>query len=80
MTATPQNLTPAQLVQRWNGAVSIGTLSNWRAQGKGPAYLKFGRSVRYPLRAVELWERQNMHLVGANDNGSALAGTEPNRG
>lgn len=59
-------LTPQELVQRWNGAVTTGTLANWRNQGKGPAYTKFGSRVRYKLEAVEAYEAKNM--IGANDN------------
>lgn len=59
-------LTPQELVQRWNSAVTTGTLANWRNKGKGPAYTKFGSRVRYPLEKVEAWEMQNMQ--GANDN------------
>lgn len=39
-------LTPQELVLRWNGAVTTGTLANWRNKGKGPAYTKFGSRVR----------------------------------
>lgn len=59
-------LTPQELVQRWNGAVTTGTLANWRNKGKGPAYTKFGSRVRYKLNSVELYEKSNM--IGANDN------------
>lgn len=59
-------LTPHQLTLRWNGAVTTGTLANWRSQGKGPGFSKFGSRVRYPLSKVEAWEAKN--LVGANDN------------
>lgn len=27
--------------------VSVQTLRNWRSMGRGPAYYKFGRAVRY---------------------------------
>lgn len=59
-------LTPQELVQRWNGAVTTGTLANWRNQGKGPAYTKFGSRVRYKLESVEAYEAKNM--IWANDN------------
>lgn len=67
MAQTASNyLTPQELVQRWNGAVTTGTLANWRNKGKGPAYTKFGSRVRYNLDAVVSYEEQN--LIGANDN------------
>ena len=59
-------LTPQELVQRWNGAVTTGTLANWRNKGKGPAYTKFGSRVRYSVTSVEAYEAKNM--IGANDN------------
>ena len=56
-------LTPASLVERWGGAVTLGTLSNWRVQGRGPRFfrpsgLRTGR-VLYRLEDVEAWEREN---------------------
>lgn len=64
--ATEEFLTPEQVVTRWNSAVTVGTLANWRSKKKGPAFQKFGSKVRYPLAAVEAFERAN--FVGANDN------------
>ncbi|AWM87340.1 AlpA family transcriptional regulator [Microvirga sp. 17 mud 1-3] len=60
------NLTPAEVVARWGAAVTVGTLANWRAQGKGPPFIKFGSRVRYPIRQLEQWE--SAHLRAANDN------------
>jgi hypothetical protein len=45
-TRTGQFLSPPDVVERWNGAVTTGTLANWRAQGRGPSYQKFGTKVR----------------------------------
>lgn len=56
---TSDYLTPSQLVARWGKAVTTGTLSNWRSQGKGPAYVKPGRSVRSTLAAVTEYEAGN---------------------
>ena len=33
--------------------VAVQTLRNWRHQGRGPAYLKIGRSVRYQLEDLK---------------------------
>ena len=58
-------LTPEQLSQRWS--VAIGTLTNWRTAGKGPAWVKLGTgkrgAVRYPMAAILEWERT--HQKGA---------------
>jgi hypothetical protein len=73
----PRFLTPAQLVERWEGAVTTGTLANWRSQEppRGPSFQKFGSRVRYPIEAVEKYERANnrksfedIMLEGMNDN------------
>ena len=59
-------LTPGDLVSRWGGAIGRGTLANWRAQGRGPDFVKLGGRVLYPLERVEAFEAQSTR--GANDN------------
>ena len=68
MGQAAEYLTPAELSKRWGGAVTTGTLANWRSKGRGPSFQKFGSKVRYPLVRVVEWETANLHLVGANDN------------
>lgn len=68
MGQNAEYLTPSELSKRWGGAVTKGTLANWRSKRKGPPFVKFGHSVRYRVDQVIGWEEQNMHLVGANDN------------
>jgi len=58
-------LTPQELVQRWNGAVTTGTLANWRNKGRGPDYTKFGSRVRYSLAKVKKFEEKN-NMVAAH--------------
>ena len=65
-------LTTDELATRWKGAVTAGTLVNWRSRGRGPAFVKLGSRVRYPLAMVLEWEAANLHLAGSNDN-NALA-------
>lgn len=70
-------LTPKQLLERWKDAqgeapVVAGTLANWRSrtnQGTptGPAFVKFGAAVRYPVESVEAYERANFSGQAAND-------------
>jgi len=50
------NLLPKEAAERLR--LSIGTLANWRVQGGGPKYIKFGRKVLYPLRELEAFEQQ----------------------
>lgn len=64
--AIPKFLTPAEVSARWNGAVSVGTLANWRSHKTGPAYQKFGTRVRYPVDRLVIWEAANLHA--SNDN------------
>jgi len=66
--AEKKYLTPREVVERWNGAVVLQTLANWRNKGRGPAYVKFGSRVRYPVARIEEFERENEHLRAANDN------------
>lgn len=68
-----QFLTGEELAARWK--INKQTLNNWRHRRntgkpgqKGPAFVKIGSRVLYPLEQVELWERSNMQ--GANDNQS----------
>jgi hypothetical protein len=49
-------LTAQQLVERWGSAVCVGTLANWRTQGRGPVYVRIGSKVRYPIAQLEQWE------------------------
>jgi predicted DNA-binding transcriptional regulator AlpA len=35
--------------------IPIGTLANWRYQGRGPALVKVGRHVRYRRSDVAGW-------------------------
>jgi len=53
-----QFLTEAELSEMI--AVPRSTLRYWRFIGVGPKYTKFGRSVRYPIQAVEEYIRSSM--------------------
>ncbi|WP_373693854.1 helix-turn-helix transcriptional regulator [Parafrankia sp. BMG5.11] len=54
------HLTEHQLAQRLN--VSVRTLQGWRIRGEGVPFLKLGRCIRYPIAAVEGWERAHLFL------------------
>lgn len=56
-------LTPAELVNRWNGAITIPTLANWRSVGKGPSFVKLGTKVVYPETAVTAYEKRNTTIL-----------------
>lgn len=64
-------LSPQQLSQRWGGAVSTATLANWRAKGRGPAWVKVGTRIRYRLADVEAYEREQTRQPRPPDDAAA---------
>ena len=52
-------LTPEGLAQRWH--LMPSTLHQWRWNGKGPTFTKIGGKVRYSLKDIELYKRQQRH-------------------
>lgn len=56
--------TPAELANRWS--CSVGWLANRRSSGSGgPAYIKVGTKVLYPIDTVESYEASRLVQVGA---------------
>jgi predicted site-specific integrase-resolvase len=53
-------LTEADLASRWG--MSPKTLQRWRTEGRGPHYLKLGKRVSYPLKAVIAFENFVRHV------------------
>jgi predicted DNA-binding transcriptional regulator AlpA len=43
-------LSTRELAERWN--LRPATLRVWRTEGRGPRYVKLGKSVRYPMSDV----------------------------
>lgn len=58
-----QLLTPQELCSRWKNKISVGTLRNWRAKGKGPRATKIGGSVFYMLNEVESYEARQTNRM-----------------
>lgn len=54
-------LTDEDVVARYRGRITLGTLRNWRAAKKGPPYLKIGKAVLYRRDALIAWE--TLHAV-----------------
>jgi predicted site-specific integrase-resolvase len=52
------HLTQAELAERWQ--VSERTLDRWRAEGKGPAWLKLNGRVRYRVPDVDAFEQSRL--------------------
>lgn len=51
------NLTPDEAAARLRTPVK--TLANWRNRRVGPAYIKFGRRVLYPLDKLIEYEKKH---------------------
>jgi predicted DNA-binding transcriptional regulator AlpA len=53
------NHSPSPALDERDAATYIGyttsALRAWRRQGRGPAYIKAGRSVRYLVRDLDAW-------------------------
>ena len=53
-------LTPPGLAEQLD--VTERTLSEWRITGRGPAFIRLGKTVRYRSAAVESWLLSQEHL------------------
>ncbi|RZN30181.1 DNA-binding protein [Bradyrhizobium sp. Leo121] len=53
-------LTLDEVIDRYRGRISGGTLRNWRSMRVGPSFLKLGKAVLYPLEELERWDRRNL--------------------
>ncbi len=58
--STPPYLTIEEVVERYRGKVSEGTLANWRALRIGPSYIKIGKVPLYPVEELDRWDRSNL--------------------
>lgn len=39
--------------------IRVNTLEQWRSRGKGPAFVRVGRRVRYRRREIDRWLKRN---------------------
>jgi hypothetical protein len=53
-------LTLNEVIERYRGQISDGTLRNWRSMRVGPSFLKIGKAVLYPLEELDRWDRRNL--------------------
>jgi hypothetical protein len=60
---TTSYLTPAQLVERYEGRISVRTLANWRYLGTGPVFTRVGGRILYAEDKLIEWE--NRHTVAS---------------
>ncbi len=58
-----EDLSPLRLLDERQAAELLGlhrgTLSNWRSRGRGPKWVRAGRSIRYAIRHLEEWQAAN---------------------
>jgi hypothetical protein len=50
-------MTPAEVVSRFQGKISVRTLANWRSSGVSPPFTKVGGRILYPIKELLEWER-----------------------
>ncbi len=43
--------------------IKTGTLANWRNQGRGPSYIKYGRKILYAIEDMEKFCSSNRILT-----------------
>jgi len=53
-------LTAEEVSQRYRGEITVGILRNWRAMKIGPAFVKIGKAVLYPVPALDAWDQKNL--------------------
>ena len=53
-------LTVEEVVERYRGAVTVSTLESWRGMRIGPAFIKVGKAVLYPVEELDVWDKKNM--------------------
>jgi len=56
----PMFLTLNEVIERYRGQISEGTLRNWRSMRVGPSFLKVGKAVLYPLELLNRWDRRSL--------------------
>ena len=55
-------ITPEELSARWCGKITVRTLGNWRLSKcqRGPAWVRIGGVVLYPVKELEAYEVGNL--------------------
>jgi hypothetical protein len=59
-------LTAQEVSERYRGEITVGTLRNWRAMRIGPAFVKVGKAVLYPVDELDAWDQKNMIICRAS--------------
>jgi hypothetical protein len=59
-------LTAEEVSERYRGQITVGTLRNWRAMRIGPAFVKIGKAVLYPVDELDAWDQKNTVICRAS--------------
>ncbi|MGZ8325098.1 MAG: DNA-binding protein [Rhodoplanes sp.] len=59
-------LTAEEVSESYRGEITVGTLRNWRAMRIGPAFVKIGKAVLYPVGELDAWDQKNMVICRAS--------------
>ncbi|MBP9777448.1 MAG: DNA-binding protein [Alphaproteobacteria bacterium] len=62
-----KHLTPEELAARWN--IEQTTLSQWRWNGRGPAFTKEAHRIQYHLQDIEHFEKQQLRQATSSAHG-----------
>ena len=65
-------LTAEEVSERYRGEISVGTLRNWRAMRIGPAFVKIGKAVLYPVDELDAWDEKNLVACRASRRLTAI--------
>lgn len=52
-------LTAEEVSARYRGAITVGTLRNWRVMRIGPPFIKIGKAVLYRISELDAWDEKN---------------------
>lgn len=56
--STAKYMNAKEVEARWRGAITAGTLANWRSKKIGPPFVKFRSRVLYLISDLEAWEAE----------------------
>ena len=69
-TAASQPMTESEAAIRLG--LKVATLRAWRHQGRGPAYVRLGRAVRYLALDIDEFLNSNRHNPAADRHARAV--------
>ncbi len=73
----PKFLTIEEVFDRYRGAISTGTLRNWRSLRIGPPFVKLGKTILYPVEHLDRWDQENFVTCHARKGSSVIGQDKP---